>query len=200
MNESIWKKDITHHMLITLAVFGLVVSASVTTMGVAMLGVETQVAFAQNEATISQTAAALLGINYQRPSSPADAMRAAAHVDTQGSSIPAFTGTSTPALPPPHPGTASSTSPTQGTVRPPQPPMPPPASTSTTTPRVASSTPPVMPFPKGYSRPSAPTITKPVSLQNYEGASSAAAVVDAMNEIGDGYNKLLGATLQLLGL
>ncbi len=58
--ESMWTKDITHHVLGTLAVFGLVVSSLVTMMGVTALSVTAQVAISQNRLA-SQAAAALLG-------------------------------------------------------------------------------------------------------------------------------------------
>jgi hypothetical protein len=66
--ESIWTRDITNHSLVALAVFGLVVSSFVTTVGVTVLGVQAQVALAQNE-SVSQTAAAFLGDD--RPASAA---------------------------------------------------------------------------------------------------------------------------------
>ncbi len=60
--KSILQQDVTHHTILTLAAFGLIVSSVITTLGVATLGVQAQVAFAQNE-TVRQTAAALMGDN-----------------------------------------------------------------------------------------------------------------------------------------
>ena len=56
-----WHQDVTHHVIGTMAVFGLVVSAFVTTVGVASVGVQTEVAFAQNASALSQTAALAMG-------------------------------------------------------------------------------------------------------------------------------------------
>lgn len=58
-SSEVWTKDITHHVIGTLAVFGLVVSALVTTAGVAAVGVNVELAFAQQEAA-AQTAALAL--------------------------------------------------------------------------------------------------------------------------------------------
>jgi hypothetical protein len=64
--ETIWTRDITHHIVATMAVFGLVMSSLITTLGVATLGVEAQLAFAQNEAA-SQAAASFLGVDQPAP-------------------------------------------------------------------------------------------------------------------------------------
>src|SRR6185369_12097331 len=61
MKESIWEMDITHHMVATLAVFALATSSLVACAGVAALGVETQVALAQNPGAFAQAAAVMLG-------------------------------------------------------------------------------------------------------------------------------------------
>jgi hypothetical protein len=55
----LWTKDITHHIIGTLAVFGLVVSSFVTTLGVAAVSVNVELAFAQ-QAAASQTASVIL--------------------------------------------------------------------------------------------------------------------------------------------
>ena len=65
--QSVWERDITHEMLSTLAVFGLVVSSLVAGLGVATLGVQAQVAFAQREGSVNLTAAAFLGDDRQAP-------------------------------------------------------------------------------------------------------------------------------------
>jgi hypothetical protein len=59
-SSDLWTKDITHLVVGSLAVFGLVVSAGVMTLGVAALGVQTEVAFAQQESAASQTASVAL--------------------------------------------------------------------------------------------------------------------------------------------
>ena len=67
--ESMWTKDITHHVVGSLAVFGLVVSSLVTTLGVTELSVNAEVAFSQSQMT-GQTAAAMLGDNSVSSSQP----------------------------------------------------------------------------------------------------------------------------------
>lgn len=58
-----WTKDITHHVVGTLAVFGLVVSSLVATLGVASAGVNVELAYAQQAAT-GQTASVALTQEY----------------------------------------------------------------------------------------------------------------------------------------
>lgn len=60
MKESIWHKDITHEVVGSLAVFGLVVSSLVTGLGVASLSMQAQVAFAEQTSSSAQTAAVVL--------------------------------------------------------------------------------------------------------------------------------------------
>jgi hypothetical protein len=61
-----WTKDITRHVIGTLAVFGLVVSSFITTLGVAAVSVNIEMALAQ-QAAASQTAAAMLAQNTPLP-------------------------------------------------------------------------------------------------------------------------------------
>lgn len=62
-SSDVWTQDITHHVVGTLAVFGLVVSAFVTTLGVAAAGVNVELAFSEQatqQAATAQTAAIVL--------------------------------------------------------------------------------------------------------------------------------------------
>ncbi len=60
-----WTKDITHHVIGTLAVFGLVVSAFVTTLGVTAVSVNVEMAIAQQAS--SQTASVMMAENRVAP-------------------------------------------------------------------------------------------------------------------------------------
>ena len=69
-SESILQKDISQHMVVTVAVFGLVVSSLVAVLGVATLGVQAQVAFAQYQDTGAQSAAAFMTDHMMPPPRP----------------------------------------------------------------------------------------------------------------------------------
>jgi hypothetical protein len=94
---SIWEQDITHHSIAVLAVFGLAVSVLLSTLGVAALGVQAQVAFAQQESA-NQTAAALFAIDTSTTT-----------VDVQP--VASTTASTTPPLPPINGHMGSSTNP-----------------------------------------------------------------------------------------
>jgi hypothetical protein len=278
----VWTKDITHHVIGTLAVFGLVVSGLVTTAGVAAVGVNVEVALAQQTSVSSQTAAVMLGgipvpppvmqnasgTPMQHPpllgmaSSSVQFCPKIARTISRGSidatltgnvtqlqmfiaahfNLPASTtvsgyfGSTTQAYLekfqqeqgiPPAPtagpltraaiarlcgqagvhgqnGVGSSTPmmgnpPPMGSTTPPMPPqydnMRAGSSTNGTT---------MPPLPKLPPPPTPPTTvpppTPPVSYNNNDNASNAASVVEAVNEIGDGYGRLFTASLQLFGL
>lgn len=249
--QSVWSKDITHEVVSTLAVFALVVASTITMLGVATLGVQAQVAFAQHEGLASQTAAAMLGA--QR-SSMGDAarpdvrgeqrmatstLRAAIRTDIKSSigmycpkivaviarggkdatttgsvselqrfiashynldqkeAVTGYFGSTTagylakfqeeqgiPPSPTVGPLTRAAIARLCGHI--------PPGDTRETP--EASSTRPMPPHP-------APVERKPEnSTQSYEGSTNAAAVADAVAQISDGYQKLLQASLNLLGL
>src|ERR1700690_3486719 len=63
----VWTPDITHHVVGSMAVFGLVVSAGVMTLGVTTLSVKTEVAFAQEQDAVYQTAAVVMADNQIPP-------------------------------------------------------------------------------------------------------------------------------------
>ncbi len=69
--SEVWTQDITHIVIGSLAVFGLVVSSLITTLGVAAAGVNMEVAFAQQSASnqmVAQTATIVLAEdNHQAP-------------------------------------------------------------------------------------------------------------------------------------
>src|SRR5665647_106346 len=67
MKESVWQKDITHEVIGVLAVFALVVSSFVATLGITTLAIDAQLAFAQHTDAVSQTASAVLAIEHSAP-------------------------------------------------------------------------------------------------------------------------------------
>lgn len=244
-SSEVWTKDITHHVIGTLAVFGLVVSGLVTTAGVAAVGVNVEVALAQQTSVSSQTAAVMLG----GIPVPPPVMQNASGTPMQhppllgmGSSTPAFCPRITRTI---VRGNADATStgdvtqlqmfisthfdlPASTTVsgyfgsttqaylekfQQEQGIPPAPAAGPLTRAAIAGlcggqggahgqngvgSSPPRMgnPPPMGSTTPPMPP---PVSYVN-NNSSNAASVVEAVNEIGDGYGRLFTASLQLFGL
>ncbi len=257
--ESVWERDITHDIVGVLAVFGLVVSSVVLGTGVATLGVQAQVAFAEHDATATQTAA-VLASDAARPTShaiesesgrpalfnasstPASALRSiasstralycpslastvargdkdatstgsvrelqrfiASHYGLEASStITGYFGSTTAAYlakfqeeqgiaPAPRAGGLTRaaiaklcSSEKDDSRRPP--------GIGTSTPQMRSHD----EMMGTSTRPAEPP--KPVSMQTYEGASNAAAVVSALGEISSGVGHLIAASLSLVGL
>lgn len=268
MKESVWQRDITHEVLGVLAVFALVLSSAVATLGVATLGVDAQLAFAQHTDAAIQTAAAALALEIPPP--PPLMMHTGSSTEPYASTTPAhligdeasstalycpkiaktiarggkdatttgdvselqrfiaskynldassvvtgYFGSTTQAYlekfqqeegidPAPMAGALTRAAIAKLCKDP--------GHTGSSTPMMGSSTPqfnavghdmgtgtprmiPPLPHFEGS------TTTRPgVSMQNYEGASNAAAVVEAIAQITDGYQKLLQASLSLLGL
>ena len=117
----------------------------------------------------------------------------------QGGNKPPMMGSSTPMNGDRNPPMMGSTTPPRGDVHG----APGTMVGSSTEPRGDTNVPPPPmppPLPPHHERPSTIPLAPVVSTQDYQGTSNAAAVVSAMAEISDGYNKLLGATLSLLGL
>jgi len=102
-NSDVWTQDITHYVVGSLAVFGLVMSVLVTTAGVAAVGVNVEVAFAQQESA-NQTASALLAIDTSTTSVPILPVATTTATTTT-------TASTTPPLPPVDGHLGSSTNP-----------------------------------------------------------------------------------------
>ncbi len=275
--QSVWERDIAYDVVGVLAVFGLVVSSLVAGLGVATLGVQVQLAFAEQTANSTQSAASFMATearmaprpmegsstppSFNASSTPPRDVKAAltlkgamycpklsavvsrggkdatttgsiselqrfiaSHYGLEASStVTGYFGSTTAAyltkfqeeqgIPPaPVAGaltraaiaklcmggdehraerplerfddrSMSSSSPTTGNVKPPH---------------MGSTTSPHKEMMDTTTRPVEPP--RPVSMEGYEGASNAAAVLSAINEIGMGVGHLVLASLSLLGL